>query len=447
MGAIAPDPFDVDGLCARIERADPAIHAFVAEPGRADRLTEQAGRRQRRWADTDRPPLYGVAVGVKDVFRVDGLPTRAGSRLPADALQGAEAAAVTRLGEAGAIVAGKTVTAEFAFFAPGPTRNPRNLQHTPGGSSSGSAAAVAAGMVPLALGTQTIASVIRPAAYCGVAGFRPSYGRVPSDGVIAFAPSLDTVGWFAPDVAGLTDAAAVLCDQWQGDQRRGDQRRGDQRQAGRGSAAPRPEPATRPDQASQPELGIPAGPYLEHAGAEALAAFAAQAGRLRQAGFAVRDVPVLDDFGAVRRQLFVISRYELAREHAARFARYGELYRPQTAAAIRDGQAITAGEYAEALAGQRTLRRELAATMRAAAIDAWITPAACGPAPAGLDSTGDPVMSVPWSLAGLPAVSLPAGLVAGLPVGVQCVGHQGGDEQLLARAGQVEAALAGPRAS
>ncbi len=423
MAAVAQDPFDVDGLCARIERADPAIHAFVAEPGRRDRVAEQAGMVRRRWADgTGRPPLYGLAAGVKDVFRVDGLPTRAGSQLPAEALRGCEAAVVTRLRDAGAIVAGKTVTAEFAFFAPGPTRNPRNLQHTPGGSSSGSAAAVAAGMVPLALGTQTIASVIRPAAYCGVAGFRPTCGRVPSDGVIAFAPSLDTVGWFAPDVAGLSDAAAVLCDQWRGDQWRG-------------------------DQASRPELGIPVGPYLEHAGAEALAAFAAQAGRLRQAGFAVREVPVLEDFSEVLRRLFVISRYELAREHAARFARYGELYRPQTAAAIRDGQGITADEYADALAGQQTLRRQLAAAMRAAAIDAWITPAACGPAPAGLDSTGDPVMSVPWSLAGLPAVSLPAGLVAGLPVGVQCVGHDGGDEQLLARAGQVEAALVGPKAS
>ena len=393
--------------CDRIDATDREILSFVAEPGRRERVREQAAGVCRQWADAPQaPPLYGLPAGVKDVFRVDGVPTRAGSDVPPDILDGPQAEAVSRLRAAGAVVAGKTVTTEFAFFAPGPTRNPRDHRHTPGGSSSGSAAAVAAGLVPLALGTQTIASIIRPAAYCGLAGFRPSYGRVPADGVIAFAPSLDTVGWFAPDVAGLTRAAAVLCDDW--------------RPAAAGPGLP--------------VLGIPVGPYLEHAGKEALAAFAASASALRAAGHRVREVPALADFGAVQRQLFVITRYELAREHAARFARYGALYRPQTAAAIRDGQALTDAEHAAALRGQATLRRDLAALMDDTGVDAWITPAATGPAPAGLASTGDPVMSVPWSLAGFPAVSLPAGEFGGLPVGLQCVGRPGQDELLLALA-------------
>src|SRR5215472_7493676 len=157
----AADPASqVAATCDRIESVDADLHAFRPEPGRRARLAAQARELSVRWpAVSGRPPLYGVPVGVKDVMHVDGLPTTAGSALPQGVLAGAEA---------GAVIAGKTVTTEFAMFAPGPTRNPRDLAHTPGGSSSGSAAAVAAGLVPLALGTQTIASVIRPAAFCGV---------------------------------------------------------------------------------------------------------------------------------------------------------------------------------------------------------------------------------------------------------------------------------------
>jgi Asp-tRNA(Asn)/Glu-tRNA(Gln) amidotransferase A subunit family amidase len=418
-----PDPLlaAVLAACDRIEREDRAIRAFVAEPGRRARVAEQAAAVRLRWPDAARrPALFGVPAGVKDVIRVDGLPIRAGSQLPPDVLHGAQAEVVTRLLAAGAIVAGQTATAEFAVLAPGPTRNPRELRHTPGGSSSGSAAAVAAGMVPLALGTQTIASVIRPAAYCGVAGFRPTYGRVPAAGVIAFAPSLDTVGWFAPEVAGLTRAAGVLCDRW--------------RPSGAAGTAAR--------SAGMPVLGVPSGPYLEQASPEALAAFAAQVELLRAAGFPVREVPVLADLDHILRQLFVITRYELTRGHASWFRHYGELYRPETATAIRQGKAVGRSEHAAALTWLAAFRSELAEAMEAAAIEAWITPAATGPAPASLASTGDPAMSVPWSLAGLPAVSLPAGLVAGLPVGLQCAGSAGADEQLLRAAALIETALA-----
>jgi Asp-tRNA(Asn)/Glu-tRNA(Gln) amidotransferase A subunit family amidase len=401
--------------CARIETFDAGLHAFMAEPERRARLSARARELASRWPATSvRPQLFGLPVGVKDVLRADGLPTTAGSALPSELFAGAEAGAVRRLRAAGALIAGKTVTTEFAMFAPGPTRNPRDPAHTPGGSSSGSAAAVAAGLVPLALGTQTIASVIRPAAYCGVAGYRPTHGRIPADGVIPFAPSLDVVGCFAAGAAGLAQGAAVLCDEWR--------------------------PADTP---SAPVLGIPAGPYLERASRLSLAAFARHASALRSAGYVVREVPELADMDEVERHLIVISRYEAAQVHAQWFARYAELYRPATAALIRQGQAIAAGDYERALAGARALARRLADSAMVAGIDAWLTPAATGPAPAGLASTGDPVMSMPWSVAGLPAVALPAGLAAGLPVGVQVVGAAGADEVLLYWAAGLEPVLAG----
>lgn len=317
-----------------------------------------------------------------------------------------------RLREAGALIAGKTVTAEFAMVVPGPTRNPRDLRHTPGGSSSGSAAAVAAGLVPLALGTQTVASVIRPAAYCGIAGFRPTHGRIPADGVLPYAPTLDVVGCLAADVAGLASAAAVLCDDW-----------------------------TAPAGGDVPALGIPVGAYLERASRDALTAFAAQTRSLAAAGFPVREVPVLDDMESVEWLIFVITRFEAAAAHAGWFGRYGELYQAGTAEIIRAGQCISPDEHAAALTGRAGVASRLADARDHAGIDLWITPAATGPAPASLATTGDPVMSMPWSLAGLPAVSVPAGLAGMLPLGLQCVGAAGADEQLLEWASAIAAAL------
>jgi Asp-tRNA(Asn)/Glu-tRNA(Gln) amidotransferase A subunit family amidase len=421
-GAVEADPVvaTAAATAARIAATDREIRAFVTEPGRPRRLAADARQLSRRWpAAASHPELFGVPVGIKDVIRVDGLPTTAGSRLPPTELAGPEAAVVHRLREAGALIAGKTVTAEFAVLAPGPTRNPRDLRHTPGGSSSGSAAAVAAGLVPLAVGTQTIGSVIRPAAYCGVAGFRPTRGRTPSDGVVPFSPSLDTVGWFAVDAAALTPAAAVLCDDWD--------------PAAPQAAAPRP-----------PVLGIPAGRYLDRATRPALAAFGAQARSLSTAGYQVRSVPVLDDMDDIERQLVIITRYELADVHNLWFRRYGAVYQPATAAAIREGQLIDPRLYAAALTAREHLTGCLAEATADAGVDIWIAPAATGPAPSGLASTGDPVMSIPWSMAGLPALTLPGGLVAGLPVGLQCVAAAGADERLLHWAAGLETVLAGP---
>src|SRR5918996_2361814 len=193
---------------ARFTQHEPSILALIPDEKRFDRLYDEAEALVLAYPDLiKRPLMFGALLGVKDISRVEGFPTQAGSRLPAEHFQGQEAKSVSRLLDAGALFFGKTVTAEFAYFAPGPTRNPHHPEHTPGGSSSGSAAAVAAGLVPLALGTQTVGSVIRPAAYCGCIGFKPTYGRVPCDGVVPNAPTFDTVGLFAADLPLATAAS------------------------------------------------------------------------------------------------------------------------------------------------------------------------------------------------------------------------------------------------
>ncbi|MFJ7911862.1 amidase [Kitasatospora sp. NPDC096204] len=417
LRAGAPElPEYVDRLCALVERVDPMIHAFVPEPGRHGRLRSQARELAERYPEPDgRPPLYGVAVGVKDIVHVDGLPTHGGSALPPGVLAGPQAAVVDRLRAAGALVAGKTVTAEFAASAPGPTRNPHHPGHTPGGSSSGSAAAVAAGLVPLAIGTQTVGSVIRPAAYCGVVGFRPTYGRIPVTGVIPNAPSLDTLGTFTADLAGAALVAPLLCDGW------------------------RAEPAAP----SAPVLGVPDGTYLEHAEPAALRAFEEQVARLARAGFTVCRVELFPDFAGIVRQVQAVNRFELARSHADWFARFGGLYRPETVASIRTGQGVPAEDRAAGLRFREELGERVAAAGAAAGVDLWLAPSATGGAPEGLHSTGDAVMSLPWSFLGRPALGLPAGRTArGLPLGLQVVGAAGGDERLLAQAALLEGVLA-----
>ncbi|MBX7236309.1 MAG: amidase [Caldilineales bacterium] len=394
----------LDRLCDRIDAVEPHIQALLPEPDRRARLLAEAQALLERYPDpVSRPPLFGAPVGVKDIIPADGFVTRGGSLLPPEVLARPEAACVTLLKAAGALILGKTVTTEFAFFEPGPTRNPHDLGHTPGGSSSGSAAAVAAGLAPLSLGTQTIGSVIRPAAFCGVVGFKPSYGRLPAAGILFFSRAVDHIGLFTQDVAGAALAASCLIDDW--------------RPVG-GAAIPR--------------LGIPDGPYLAQAEAEALIAFESQVARLEAAGFEIVRAPLFPDIDAINRRHRRLIAFEFAQEHAHLFARFESLYRPRTAALIREGQAVAAGEADEIRAGRAVLRGEIERVMAESGIDLWLSPAATGPAPAGLGSTGDPIMNLPWTYAGLPALTLPAGWAAnGLPLGLQLVGRWRADESLL----------------
>jgi Asp-tRNA(Asn)/Glu-tRNA(Gln) amidotransferase A subunit family amidase len=404
----------LERLEAHFAAREPSLLAFVPEAGRFERLSREAGALLARYPDpAARPPLFGVPVGVKDIFHVDGLPTRAGSRLPAEALAGPEGPAVVALRQAGALILGKTVCTEFAHFAPGPTRNPADPEHTPGGSSSGSAAAVAAGLCPLALGTQTIGSIGRPASYCGAAGFKPSYDRIPRDGIIPLAPSLDHAGLFTADAEGAALAAGLLCRYWQ--------------PPGQGLHA------RNPKKPGKPVLGVPEGPYLAQASPEGLAHFDAVRERLAGAGYEVRPVAAMPDLEEIVARHWRIFAAEAARVHASWFERFGELYDPQTAELIARGRAVTGEELAEALPGREKLRGELTALMNENGLDLWISPAATGPAPRGLDSTGSPAMSLPWTHAGLPTLVIPAGESAtGLPLGLQVTARWYGDEGLLA---------------
>lgn len=401
----------VEAICDRIETAEPHIQALLPEPGRRARLRREAQALHSRYAEpSGRPPLYGILLGVKDIFHAEGFPTQAGSKLPATLFSGKEATSVTLLKKAGALVLAKTVTTEFAYFQPGPTRNPHDPAHTPGGSSSGSAAAVAAGFCPLALGTQTIGSVIRPAAFCGIVGFKPSYDRIPSAGLIYFSRSVDHVGIFTQDVAGMAQAAAVLCVDWR---------------AGAAQA-----------QVDPPVLGVPDGPYLSQASDEGLAAFEQQLDRLQQAGVCVKRVPALADIETINRRHRRLIAAEAAQVHADWYAHHAALYSEPMRQVVEEGRDVGEAELEAARAGRQHLCQTLQNLLTENEADLWVAPAATGPAPQGIETTGDPIMNLPWTHAGVPVVTLPAGNAAnGLPLGLQLAAPFGDDEHLLAWAG------------
>ena len=387
---------------------EPKVLAFVPEEGRFERLRREAQLLLDQYPDpTKRPPLFGIPIGVKDIFHVDRFPTRAGSKLPATLLAGTEAPAVTALKQTGALVLGKTITTEFAYFGAGATRNPHNPAHTPGGSSSGSAASVGAGISPLTFGTQTIGSINRPAAFCGVVGYKPSFDRISKAGVIPLAESLDHVGLFAPDVAGIQHTAPLLCRNWQ--------------------------PTTT---ASQPlVLAIPDGAYLHKAKPEGLAHFERVCRQLQEDGVTIHTIPVLPNFDEIVARHMLITAVECAQTHAKWYPEFADCYHPRTAELIERGKTISPSALAKAKKEQIQLRYEVDQLMAENEISAWITPAAPGTAPLGLESTGNPVMNLPWTQCGLPTVTLPAGVnEAGLPLGIQLVGRWWQDEALLTQA-------------
>jgi Asp-tRNA(Asn)/Glu-tRNA(Gln) amidotransferase A subunit family amidase len=376
-------PLDI----ALIERADAPIRSLMGEPGRGERVA-------RAHIAARSGPLRRVLVGVKDIFHVEGLPTTAGSSLPPEELAGPEAAAVSLLRAAGAVVLGKTMSTEFAFLEPAATRNPRHLGHTPGGSSSGSAAAVAAGHCPLALGSQTVGSVIRPAAFCGVVGYKPSYGRISTAGMIPLAESFDTVGILGSEVSWIERAAAVLCAWW--------------RPCATGRA---------------PVLGVVAGPYLEQATPE---------GRHVLDGLDAVRITLFDDIEPLNTAHRNLLCFEMARHHSRWFDRFADRYRPRTAAAIEQGRKVSEPDAARVRQGRFDVRARIERAMDAAGVDLLACPAAAGPAPEGLGSTGDPSLQLPWTHAGLPVVTLPWGAASnGLPLGLQLVGRFMDDERLL----------------
>jgi len=394
------------------EQSDPTVRAFVSETERWDRLERSKEKIQARYPDfSSRPPLYGVPVGIKDIFHIDGFETKAGSSLPANTLSGAEAPVVTRLRKAGALILGKTVTTEFAGFEPGKTRNPHDTSHTPGGSSSGSAAAVAADMCPLALGSQTVGSVTRPAAFCGVVGVKPTYGRVPTAGVIPVAPSVDHVGFFTKSVGGARLAAPVLYNDWRAED--------------------------TPTRLSR--IGIVEGPYLEQASELARSAFASQISQLNAAGFETErldPLPNIDEINGHHNRLVAA---ETALSHDELYQKWGEQYANKTKEVILEGHSVSVAELASARADRSTVRDSIQQAMDNHDVEIVVSPSAVGPAPRGLESTGDPIMNLPWTHAGVPTVSVPVGTTDdGLPLGLQCASRTGTDEWLLSWAQEIQ---------
>lgn len=393
----------------RVTRVDGRVRALVDEPDRPGRIAAELSTLDERGVGS-RCALFGLSVGVKDIIRAEGLPTRAGSALPTAEFEGPEASAVGRLRSAGGLVLGKTTTTEFAFSEPPPTVNPHAPEHTPGGSSSGSAAAVAAGIAPLALGSQTVDSIITPAAYCGVVGFKPTFERVGIDGVVPFAPSMDTLGGMSQDVEGITLLASVICDSW------------------------RPSPTKAPA-----VLGLPSKAFLHAATPRALTAFRVAIDRLSEIGWTFVATDALENFTEILgRHRRLIAR-EFADQHREWFMRYGDRYRPKTAALFAEGSALDRRAIHDGLDGAERLRRELTDATDRHGIDAWVSPATTGPAPRGLAYIGDPTMATPWTHARLPAVTVPGPPASdGLPLGIQLVGRSGADEALLAVAQSIE---------
>ena len=407
----------IDSLESMFREVEPRILAFVEEADRFERLHRDADRLLDRFPDpASRPPLFGVPVAVKDIFNVDGFPTRAGTTLPPELFEGPQAPCVSRLLEAGALVLGKSACTEFAYLAPGPTRNPHDLEHTPGGSSSGSAAAVAAGLCTLALGTQTVGSLIRPGAYCGVAAFLPTQNRVPRTGVVPLAPEADHIGVYGHDVDALGLGLATLVEDW--------------------------EPG--PD-AGVPVLGIPHERYLRHAEDSARAHFGMVCEFLETEGIRIVRTNALEDFDALFERHMDLCAMGAAAVHAEWRTQWSKKYDPRTLKLIDRAKGVDDRRHQEVLDSCDALRRDLETFMDRDGIDLWLAPATTGPAPLGLGSTGNGIMNAPWTHAHLPTLGLPAGRTAdGLPMGVQLIGRAGGDEAVLVRGGHLEPLLARP---
>jgi Asp-tRNA(Asn)/Glu-tRNA(Gln) amidotransferase A subunit family amidase len=405
----------LDDLEKRFDAREGEIQAFVPEPNRFERLRQDAKQLKLRFSEDSRPDLFGIPIGFKDIIHVDGFTTRAGSRLPVEDLKGDEGPLVKSLRDAGCLVVGKTVSTEFAYFAPGPTRNPLQLDHTPGGSSSGSAAAVSAGLCSLALGTQTIGSISRPASFCGVVGYKPSYDRTSREGVIPLSPSLDHVGFFTSDVDSLEQVARLICAEW------------------RSSTVP-----------SKARLGVPTGPYLERASLRARNELEAKCQKLSETGFTVKEVPAFLDFEAIETKHHLLVAREAAAVHAKWYNDYPDLYHEKTRELIERGRAVPNDAAESAVNGRIQLRNELSDLMDSAGIDVWLSPAALDGAPEGLDSTGDPVMNLPWTYAGFPTVTLAGSRQDGaMPIGLQVAGSWFDDESLLGWASDIEKVISG----
>ena len=394
---------------------EPQLHAFAWFDSDAAIKKAHAADQARRGP---RRPLEGTPIGVKDIFDTAGIPTEYGSPIFAGRIPTSTAEAVLRLESAGAIMFGKTVTAELAFYAPGPTTNPWDRSRTPGGSSMGSAAAVAAGIVSGAIGSQTNGSVIRPAAFCGVVGFKPSGGLLPTDGMLSFSPTLDQPGVFALTVVNAWVLATAMV----------------------GGSPMGGVPA--PNLGRPPAFAVVRTPEWVHAESAARANFEGVVAAAVAAGAAVREAvmpTLLTEAIPVHRMIMAC---EANRFVGPLVESRHDMCSPQLASLLSDGATATQSDYESALMLRRTTIEEFDNWI--SEIDAVLTLPTPGEAPP-VATTGDPRFCTRWSLVGAPAITIPTGLSpAGLPLGTQVVGHRGGDNELIAVARWLEAVRPSP---
>ena len=414
-GSLSPVAL-AESLLARIEALDGDLQAWVT----IDRDAVFAAAQQREAEVADGAPLgpiHGVPVGLKDIFYTAGMLTACGSKVYADFVPDFDATSVAKIKAAGGIILGKAVTTEFATSDPSPTHNPWNLEHTPGGSSSGSSAAVAARMVPTALGSQTGGSTCRPAAYNGIVGLKPTYGRISRYGVVPVSWSLDHVGILTRTVA---DAALML-----------------QVLSGEDDNDPGSLRQPAPDFSAQmaahdrpPRIGLVREYYQDYCTPEIWAHTEAIANQLAEAGAEVEEIPLPESFARVHSFQRIVMNVDCAGFHEANHRTRADDYGPRIRAGMEMGMLIPTTTYLKA----QRLRRQFRDDMNAMAskYDVVMTPATPAPAPKDLNTTGDAAFQVPWTAAGLPTVVVPTGLSElGMPMAVQFGGPWGEEGQVL----------------
>jgi Asp-tRNA(Asn)/Glu-tRNA(Gln) amidotransferase A subunit family amidase len=363
----------------RIKGMEPSIHAWVQV------LPQRP---------TGRGRLSEIPFGVKDIVETLGLATEYGSPIYKGRIGTADAAIVREMRKRGAILLGKTQTTAFAYQTPAPTRNPRDLEHTPGGSSSGSAAAVAASMVPFTIGEQTRGSILRPASFCGVTGFKPTFGLLSMEGVLPLSRSLDTLGFFTHTPSDMSALWGALGHS-----------------VGRSEdfdlGAPEPMPDVEPAMAS---------------------AFQNAIARLRSAGASIRPIDIAGTLAKLAEANLTVMLYEGARFHKQRYDQYGDRL-ADLADLVRQGLQISVERYDETLRYIDSCRPQFVELFKRTPV--ILTPAAVGPAPAGLASTGDPRMNAPWTALGTPAISIPMPVGKALPLGLQLTAEHGNEDRVL----------------
>ena len=408
----------VQSLLERMDAVEYRLEAWV----RVDRETVLADAKQRQ-EELDRGeklgPLHGVPIGIKDIYNIAGVPTTAGSKVYADYVPDETAVTIGLLEGAGAIMLGKTVTTEFACLDPSHTKNPWNPAHTPGGSSSGSAVSVAARMCPVAMGSQTVGSVLRPASYNGVVGFKPTYGRVSRRGVVPVSWSLDTVGWMGSTVE---DAALLL-----------QVMAGPDEQDPVASRLPAGDYLSGLDSATPPRIGFITSFFMEEADQETQTRTRAIVEQLKSAGASVTELTLPESFGTAIQDQMIIMGVEAASFHKPMYEKQASDYRPKLRELLRQGLGIDAVTYSKAL--ERRLRFSADMKLLAEQAGLLLTPSTPTAPLADLTNTGDTRFQGPWTSCGLPAITLPIGLAeSGLPLGIQLIASPFDEAQLLAAA-------------